>query len=446
MGNIISSPKYTYRDLTVVPSETTDIEHRDEINVRIKDSDISGENGMFPIFTAPMDSVVNEYNYMAFKKNGIIPIINGTVNIKKRLELTRLGEWCGYSLIEFDSIFNNDDDISVYEGMTEVKVLIELANGHMKHILKSAKQAKELVKKRYADKCRLVLMSGNIANPRAYTNYCKAGIDYVRCSIGTGSCCLTASNAAVYYPPASLVSEILEIKRKTPEIKGWTRTKIIADGGIKNFSDAIVAFACGADYVMIGGLFSSFFESCAMFDKKYCFSNTSDGYFDGVKDNGEFVFVVKIRPWSNEICKEYDSLVNKYSLPEYKIVYSLDVKIMYISLTIEQMQIDEIARWVIKNTTLSKSAHGMSTKEAQRNRLIGSGCVSEEDVSKMKLKTSEGKTITNDVIYTIKKWTDNFESLIRSTLSYCNKRDIVDFIGNVVLVPKSQGCFESVNR
>jgi IMP dehydrogenase/GMP reductase len=39
-------------------------------------------------------------------------------------------------------------------------------------------------------------------------------------------------------------------------------TKIIADGGFKNFSDIIKAIALGSDYVMIGGLFNKSLESC----------------------------------------------------------------------------------------------------------------------------------------------------------------------------------------
>ena len=39
--------------------------------------------------------------------------------------------------------------------------------------------------------------------------------------------------------------------------------KIVCDGGIRGYSDIIVALALGADYVMIGSLFAAMDESCA---------------------------------------------------------------------------------------------------------------------------------------------------------------------------------------
>ena len=47
---------YTYKDVTIVPSILSSIEHRSECNPYY-------ENGLLPLFTSPMDTVVNEKNY-----------------------------------------------------------------------------------------------------------------------------------------------------------------------------------------------------------------------------------------------------------------------------------------------------------------------------------------------------------------------------------------------
>lgn len=71
--------------------------------------------------------------------------------------------------------------------------------------------------------------------------------------------CITSSNTATHYPMASLIDECNKIKK---EFMGKEHTKIIADGGIRNYSDVIKALALGADYVMIGSLFAKCLESC----------------------------------------------------------------------------------------------------------------------------------------------------------------------------------------
>lgn len=71
--------------------------------------------------------------------------------------------------------------------------------------------------------------------------------------------CITSSNTATHYPMASLIDECNKIKK---ELQPKDCTKIIADGGIRNYSDVIKALALGADYVMIGSLFAKCLESC----------------------------------------------------------------------------------------------------------------------------------------------------------------------------------------
>jgi glutamate synthase domain-containing protein 2 len=55
----------------------------------------------------------------------------------------------------------------------------------------------------------------------------------------------------------SLISECYAIKKYTQN-----PAKIVADGGMKNYSDVIKALALGADYVMVGSLFNKAIESC----------------------------------------------------------------------------------------------------------------------------------------------------------------------------------------
>jgi IMP dehydrogenase/GMP reductase len=131
------------------------------------------------------------------------------------------------------------------------RVLIDVANGHMLKLWQTAK----LIKEEFGDKVEL--MVGNIANPDTYRKYCEIGVDYIRVGIGGGSACTTSANVSIHYPMASLINECAYIKSAFEN-----PTKIVADGGFKNFSDIIKALALGADYVMLGGVFNKSLESC----------------------------------------------------------------------------------------------------------------------------------------------------------------------------------------
>jgi IMP dehydrogenase/GMP reductase len=149
-----------------------------------------------------------------------------------------------------------------------MKALIDVANGHMKRLFDAAIEAKSIWGN------NLIIMAGNMANPEAYLEYSKAGIDYVRCGIGSGFGCLSTSNTGVHMPMASLIDKIKTIKK---DVEHWHKQseyiyksvpKIIADGGIRNYDDVIKALALGADYVMIGSVFAKMLESAAPKEEK----------------------------------------------------------------------------------------------------------------------------------------------------------------------------------
>ena len=248
MGKIDNKIYYTYNDLTIKPGIISNIEHRSECIPF--DSD-----GKLPLFTAPMNTVVSEYNFNLFEGNGIYAILPRTEPLETRKFYSQTDRWAAYSLKEFSDIFCNKKEKLSFTN--KLKVLIDVANGHMSIIFDLARKAREI----YGDD--LLLMGGNIANPLTYKLYAEAGFDYVRVSIGTGSGCLSSSNTSIHVPIATLINDMYNLKNALRGENFEKMPYIIADGGIRNYRDIIKALALGADYVMVGSVFAKMLESAA---------------------------------------------------------------------------------------------------------------------------------------------------------------------------------------
>jgi hypothetical protein len=252
--------KYSYNDVSIIPSEITKIRHRKECNVSYEDS-------MLPLFAAPMSNVVSIYNCIDYSKNGINFIIPRSEDINKRIQILNSGHWAAFSLNEFDAYFVQNAIKSYGNSIIRgdyIHVLIDIANGHMSCIYEKIKEAKKKNEK-------LIIMVGNIANPETYKECYLSGVDYIRLGIGSGMGCITSTQTSIHFPMASLISETYEIKKeleKHPfsDEKGRKIEKfpkIVADGGIRGYGDIIKALALGADYVMCGSIFCKSIESSA---------------------------------------------------------------------------------------------------------------------------------------------------------------------------------------
>ena len=234
--------KLSYDDITIVPEAFTTILSRKECDPYIND--------MLPIFTAPMDTVVNEFNYQLFLENRINPVIPRTVDYDTRIKLFNEGKvFVAFSIKE--SLSLNLGPIYNIPTDKQYKLCIDLANGHMTSLLALVKDFKT----KYNN--NIIIMTGNIANPNAYKLYDDVGVDFCRCGIGGGEGCLTSSNLGIHYPYFSLLKEIYDIKNS---IHG--KCKVIADGNIRGYCDIQKALI-NADYVMIGGLLNRCIESAA---------------------------------------------------------------------------------------------------------------------------------------------------------------------------------------
>ena len=411
---ILKNFGYSYRDLTIVPKDISEIESRSDCNTRYND-------GMLPIFTAPMTCVVNELNFNYWRNNGIIPILPRTSlpDWKDKVNFICSGSWVALGLEDFERLISDPLDQSLFK-VGKIRILLDIANGHMRKVLVLCKKIRSI----YGES--IELMSGNIANPDTYSDYCNAGIDYVRCSIGSGAGCLTTSNTGIHYPIASLLEEI---NYRKAILGTKATTKIIADGGIRNYSDIIKALALGADYVMIGGLFTSILESAA---------EMTSGVLGGELNIVDYKTV------------EYTVNISGSTIPEalrfdwgdIEIKYKTAERDGYLFLTyiIDLLEDSETKKRqflrVVKNSknVLMKEFYGMSTKKAQT--LMG----------KTNLKTSEGKERKVYVTHTLRQWVENMEDYLKSAMSYCNSHTLEDFIGKQDLIPNSQGELDALNK
>ena len=251
---------YSYNDFFIIPSEISKISHRSECNPFVDEEISNNDRGRFlPIFTAPMSTVVDKRSFEKYIDNKIIPIVPRSMK-DDRWDYLEAGYWVALSLEEFKERFvdNEGPFTKTY------RVLIDVANGHMAILYDLVKQAKQNFERNKETFVKLIVMTGNIANPRTYFHAWEAGVDYIRCGIGSGEGCITSSNLGIHYPMATLIDRIYSTKiwyEKNGKIQKYDPPRIIADGGIRNYDDVIKALCLGANYVMIGGLFSRLAES-----------------------------------------------------------------------------------------------------------------------------------------------------------------------------------------
>lgn len=379
---LLTNVRYGYNDVMIQPCVVSNIEHRSECNPFIgRVSYPTKEYDMLPIFAAPMSTVVDLNNYDTFYKNHIYAIIPRNIPWEERKVRIEHGDWVAVSLKEFEDYICTVTNFEKLQPTYKLKILIDVANGNMSKIFKLCEKAKEIHGE------HITLMAGNIANVQTYDMYCNYGIDYVRVGIGGGMACTTSSNCSVHDGMASMLSE-MSIVKSNREFKGKFCTKIIADGGSRNFSDIIKALSLGADYVMLGGLLSSCIESAGdIYEKDRVGNHIKVDKASLKKEDGNYV--------------TYDGPFG-----------------------------DKVVHYM-----LYKEFYGMASKYGQIA------------INGKKTKTSEG--IKKEILIQtdLPTWTDNMCAYLRSAMSYCGIKDIKDFNPhNVTVQLISNNVRDSINK
>ncbi len=94
-----------------------------------------------------------------------------------------------------------------------------------------------------------IIMAGNVVTGEMVEELILSGADIVKIGIGPGSVCTTREKTGVGYPQ---LSAIIECADAAHGLGGH----VCADGGCTTPGDIAKAFAAGADFIMLGGMFS----------------------------------------------------------------------------------------------------------------------------------------------------------------------------------------------
>jgi IMP dehydrogenase len=202
------------------------------------------EVGM-PLIPANMDTVMGVDLARVIIANGGYPIFHRFASVVDQIKWVeelegRLFVSCG--------INENSDILNILDSKP-TGVCIDVAHGHSEKMFDMIKRLKD-------HNPNIQVVAGNVCTPMAYQDLVNAGADAVKVGIGPGAACTTRVVTGFGVPQFTAIQQCAEIANKL-------RVPIIADGGIRNSRDVVLALAAGASTVMMGKMFALTEESAA---------------------------------------------------------------------------------------------------------------------------------------------------------------------------------------
>lgn len=206
---------YELRDVAVMQAPVSFCNHRGDVNPFINVCD----REVYPIFVSPMASVTDQNNYKTWIENKLTPVVPRSVQksennpngltFEERMELAKetfvsvslkeaqneLMEYLVQKSVEGKKV--KDMDRKAWGKqignagclLNKYYICVDIAHGTLSELYDICKKIKSL----YED--YIIIMTGNVANPAAYSFYADAGIDWMRATIGSG--CFTPDMCVV---------------------------------------------------------------------------------------------------------------------------------------------------------------------------------------------------------------------------------------------------------
>jgi IMP dehydrogenase len=237
-----------FDDFYLIP-QPSEVNSRDIVDTSI---DLGRVHLDVPIIASPMKGITTTDLITKVSEFGAIGLFHRFYNsdIKKYADY----EFCDKNVPNWGlSIGLDEKDHSSWASFNPPIVCIDVANGYLRSVIDKTYEVKSYIEKHGLN---TLLMVGNVVTREGVLNLASAGADLIRVGIGSGNLCTTRNVTGVGMPQASALFECaFEVAHRNIDVR------IVADGGIRSSGDAVKAFACGADLVMMGSLFGQTFES-----------------------------------------------------------------------------------------------------------------------------------------------------------------------------------------
>jgi len=243
----------------------------DDFDSRLHDLSDSVESRMRPageLATAPPTVSLSDANTMIWDHRlAVLPIVDAAgllQSIVLRRDYVRHEQFPNES-IDADKRFRVGAGVNTRDYRERIPALVE-AGADLLCIDSSdgfsvwQADTIKFVRETYGDEVRIG--AGNVVDGRAFRYLAEAGADFVKIGIGGGSICITRDQKGIGRGQASALIDVVEARDAYLAETG-IYVPLCCDGGLLTESHMAVAFALGADFVMLGRYFARFDESPA---------------------------------------------------------------------------------------------------------------------------------------------------------------------------------------
>lgn len=233
-----------YDDIYLVPKEgVSPIQSRCEVDL------CSTFHGLYPILSSPMKNISGVDLVVEMAHNNCLGILHRMdsdpqVRVHKIHEIAKHNVPFGVA-IGVKEFYTIEMDIAMcaFENGA-VLLCVDCANGYMAQL----EEIGAKLVSRFGTE--VALMCGNVVTADGAYHLSRAGYDFVRIGIGSGTVCTTRRVTGIGRNNLAALQDC-----------SLEATYVVADGGINEPGKAVKAFAFGADMVMIGSALAYSFES-----------------------------------------------------------------------------------------------------------------------------------------------------------------------------------------